>query len=411
MSELYFKKNKEVNELLSAALDLGEHLLISGGEIARVEDTIRRLCVAYGAESVDVFTITSSIVVTAVFPECGAITQTRRISGVKWNLTAMEALNALSRKACSSKMDVAEIHDELRKIENTPKYTGAKMACIWMFIASGFSVFFGGSFLDAAVSGVLGFFLYYVQQMFTSLEVNTYLSSVLCSMLGGVISNLVITQYLDINPSMINIGVIMLLIPGIPLTNSLRDVFSGDTMSGMMRCCEALVLAVVIAWGFAVTAAPGAMNIEVDYRVQTLAALVGTAGFCLMFNVRMKVLGWCTLSGGLAWILNVICINGADMGEFQSFFIASMGIAVYAHVAARLAECPVTIFTTAATIPLIPGGSLYYTMRYAVMGQWENFAMQGLSTLSYAAMIAIGILVVNTVVSAYMTFERKYMGD
>ena len=117
MSELYFKINKEVNELLSAALDLGEHLLISDGEIARVEDTIRRLCVAYGAESVDVFTITSSIVVTAVFPECGAITQTRRISGVKWNLTAMEALNALSRKACSSKMDVAEIHDELRKID------------------------------------------------------------------------------------------------------------------------------------------------------------------------------------------------------------------------------------------------------------------------------------------------------
>ena len=65
--------NRELTELVSAAMDLGEQLLICGGEVSRVEDTIRRLCIAYGAENVDVFTITSCVIVTADFGEKGSI--------------------------------------------------------------------------------------------------------------------------------------------------------------------------------------------------------------------------------------------------------------------------------------------------------------------------------------------------
>lgn len=96
--------NRELTELVSAAMDLGEQLLICGGEVSRVEDTIRRLCIAYGAENVDVFTITSCVIVTADFGEKGSISQTRRVSGTKFNLSALEALNDLSRRACSSRM-------------------------------------------------------------------------------------------------------------------------------------------------------------------------------------------------------------------------------------------------------------------------------------------------------------------
>ena len=48
--------------LLACILDMGELLLVSGAEVRRVEDTLTRLCAAYGFERADVFTITSSIV-------------------------------------------------------------------------------------------------------------------------------------------------------------------------------------------------------------------------------------------------------------------------------------------------------------------------------------------------------------
>ena len=45
---------------------------------------------------------------------------------------------------------------------------------------------------------------------------------------------------------------IMTLIPGIGLTNSLRDLFVGDSISGVLRLIEAAILALAIACGYIV---------------------------------------------------------------------------------------------------------------------------------------------------------------
>lgn len=66
-------------EFLRIFLDMGEALLSSGAEIFRVEDTLNRMGYACGATQMNVFVITSSIVITMEFPGEGARTQTRRI--------------------------------------------------------------------------------------------------------------------------------------------------------------------------------------------------------------------------------------------------------------------------------------------------------------------------------------------
>ncbi len=53
----------------------------------------------------------------------------------------------------------------------------------------------------------------------------------------------------------ISIGNIMLRIPGIMLTNSIRDFFNGDTMTGILRFLEAAFSSMTIAFGFVVAAA------------------------------------------------------------------------------------------------------------------------------------------------------------
>ena len=50
-----------MREYLSCAMDIGEQMLISGAEVHRAEESIRRMCTAFGAERVDIFIITSSM--------------------------------------------------------------------------------------------------------------------------------------------------------------------------------------------------------------------------------------------------------------------------------------------------------------------------------------------------------------
>ena len=406
----FFGSKRELTQFVSGALDLGEELLISGAEVARVEDTLRRLCMAYGAESVDVFTITSSVIVTADFGERGCITQTRRISGLKFNLSAFEALNGLSRRACSERMEPVKLREELNHIGSLPKYSYGQNCGIWALIASSFSLFFGGNFSDAFLSGFIAVVLFAVQNFLGRLRVNSYFSTVLCSLLGGFLSNLAYVIYLgkvEIHPSMINIGIIMLLIPGIALTNAIRDMFSGDTISGLLRFIEALVLSVAIAWGFAVLASPGSQTAEVHPWLQLAAGIVGSLGFSLLFNVRGgKRLFWCAVGGGVAWGV-VLLVQFAGGTEMMGYLTGSLILTVYAEVMARIHFCPSTVYIAAATIPLIPGGSLYNTMRFAMDEDWNAFAVQGLRTLGYAILISAGILIIHTIMNAFRAWKAE----
>lgn len=240
----------EAENCLYTAMTIGEQLLISGAEVNRVEDTIRRICTAYGMERVDVFTITSSIVTTAYGKDFGACTQTRRVSGMSYNLHRMDALNRLSRKICAEKPGQAAIEEELRAIENGPVYSFKGQLMIYALISGAFSVFFGGSWGDMIASAIIGVLLKLAETVLKQKASNALVTALLCSSAGGLLARLAVLSGLGQHADLISIGSVMLLIPGIAFTNSLRDLFSGDTISGLVRFMESLLLAVVIALGF-----------------------------------------------------------------------------------------------------------------------------------------------------------------
>ena len=104
-------------DFLHIFLDMGDALLNSGAEIFRVEDTLNRMGYACGAAQMNVFVITSSIVITMEFPGEGARTQTRRIRECGGNdFTKLEQLNDLSRRFCNHPVPTAELRKEFDKI-------------------------------------------------------------------------------------------------------------------------------------------------------------------------------------------------------------------------------------------------------------------------------------------------------
>ena len=88
------------NRLLQLLLETGERLMASGAEVKRVEDTLERIGVAYGAERMNVFVITSSIVITLERSDGTLLTHTRRITKSGTDFLALERINALSRECC-----------------------------------------------------------------------------------------------------------------------------------------------------------------------------------------------------------------------------------------------------------------------------------------------------------------------
>ena len=112
------------NEIvLSKILEIGDLMLIAGGEVSRVEDTISRLCCAYEMTEAQVFSITTSIVVTVTTADGHVITQTRRIHTHDTDFTRLELLNELSRELCSNPQEEAYIQKKLDEICQVSEYS------------------------------------------------------------------------------------------------------------------------------------------------------------------------------------------------------------------------------------------------------------------------------------------------
>ena len=240
----------EAEERLCCAMTIGEELLISGAEVNRVEDTIRRICTAYGADRVDVFTITSSIVTTIYGSDFGACTQTRRVSGMAYDLSRLDALNQLSRRICAENLSPEDVRAELERIDAGPRYSFGMQLFIYALISGSFSIFFGGSLRDMLASALIGILLKLFESALRRKAHNALVTGLLCSSAGGLLAQLSVQLGLGMHADLIGIGNIMLLIPGIAFTNSLRDLFSGDTITGLIRFLESMLLAIVIALGF-----------------------------------------------------------------------------------------------------------------------------------------------------------------
>lgn len=237
--------------VLSCILDMGELLLMGGGEVFRVEDTLSRLCAAYGFQKINVFSITSSIVLTVECPDGIIKTQTRRIVNRGTNLHCVAQVNALSRQLCANPVSVAEFKEKLDDIRKEKTYPRLIVALSYALISCVFAVFFGGSWMDGLAAAISGLVVFTAQQIIGRLRMNNLLENLLVSAFTALAVVLLVRLGIGNSPAKITIGNIMLLIPGIAFTTSLRDIINGDTISGLVGISEATIKAIAIAIGFA----------------------------------------------------------------------------------------------------------------------------------------------------------------
>ena len=238
-----------MEELSEFLMDFGERLLLSGAEISRVEDSIGRLCTAYGAHA-EVFALTNAIYLT-VTKDKKSQTTLRRINHYQTDLNYLDKLNDTCRKICVGSPPISEARKWMEEIESKRYNTGIQ-SVVYAFVAASFSLFFGGGVRDAAISAAIGVVLYFLDQCFAKRQLNRIFSVFVVSVLCGLIAAGAIRIGWGKKLSSILIGDIMLLVPGLAITNSVRDMMKGDMLSGILRLLESILIAIFMTIGFAI---------------------------------------------------------------------------------------------------------------------------------------------------------------
>jgi len=135
-----------------------------------------------------------------------------------------------------------------------------------------------------------------------------------------------------------------------------------------------------------------------------LIAFVSCIGFCMIFNIRDTNMLIAAIGGALAWVVYLTVDHYGD--SVLANFMGGIFVSLFSEVVARIRRCPSTCILIIGLLPLVPGSGIYYTMKYYVQGQYADFAAKGMATLTAAGAIALGVMLVISMVRMFLHIQH-----
>ena len=263
--------------IANMAVLAGEIMLRSGAETYRVEDTIKHILDTAGTSGAgsssesrndrteqdspvrtESLVMLTGIIVTIERPGQEAVTVMRRVHDRGTNMHRIVEVNEISRKYCAGELSAEETWEKLKSIKGR-QYT------VWMYniatvlVPAGFAPLFGGGLREIPAAAAVGVLLAVVMTVGKRLRISSFILNMICA--GGVAVAAMALKVWNpaFNMDTVIISGIMTLVPGVAITNAIRDTLRGDYISGGARALEAFVTAAAVAIGAGVGIA--AMNV------------------------------------------------------------------------------------------------------------------------------------------------------
>ncbi len=255
MNHFTIKNEHEVKMLMKLAIFSGEVLLGNGAEAYRVEDTMERICDSReNISNVNSFVTQTGIFLTFEYDNKPYV-NFKRVRNGAINLKRISEVNRFSRKFVCTNISLEDGLKAMDEIDKMKTYSKLDKAIFGAASAAFFTLMFGGNIRDFFASFIGSFLVISIMNITNKFKLTFFIDNFLGAFLASLFASISIRIGLGTNLDMIIIGSIMYLVPGVAITNAIRDTMSGDSLSGLSKGMEAIFSALAIAFGVGVVLA------------------------------------------------------------------------------------------------------------------------------------------------------------
>lgn len=236
-----------LEQVLELCLRAGSVMLRNGAETSRVEETIVRIGQSFGCRTVHSFATPTGLFVSMADSEREK-TRMLRITGTSTiNLSKVHEVNDLSRRCASGTVTLADLAVELNRIDRVPYTYRLRYQHLAAAVSSGaFAVLFGGSLPEFLVGAVCGWLSNSAWGMIGD-RMPTFLRTFFAALVGVVMAVIGVKYSFATHTEAAILGAVIPLVPGVAVTNSVRDLMAGELLSGVARAADAALTAFAIA--------------------------------------------------------------------------------------------------------------------------------------------------------------------
>ncbi|AGT31247.2 membrane protein [Geobacillus genomosp. 3] len=238
----------QVDEIVDVCLLAGKLMLESGGETYRVEDTMMRIAASFGMSRSHGYVTPTAIIFSI---EGTDSTRLIRISERSTNLAKVAAVNDISRRISRGELTLAEARTELEDIRRArPSYPLWQQTAAAALASACFASLIGGvvHFFPSLFSGGAAFWCFEMVHRFVKIR---FFAEFFASFVAGGLVLLMGQAGFGGDVGKMIIGSVLPLVPGLAITNAVRDLMAGHLIAGLSRGAEAFLTAFAIGTGIA----------------------------------------------------------------------------------------------------------------------------------------------------------------
>lgn len=245
----HINSERELKKLLDLAVMSSLIMVSNGAEIFRAEDVAEIILKAVPEVThADSYCFPTGVFVTAEFDDLPT-TAFKKVRPEGYNLIKIEKCNSLSRRFVETDLSIEEALKQAKEIFYGKGPSLRQISISASLACSTFAVLFGGGIWDFCAAALSGFLvstiIYNLSRFSLTFFIENFIGAFFSALIAVTLNKLGFKNSVDYTI----IGSIMILVPGFPITNAARDIFSNQYMSGIIGITKAIFQAFAIAAG------------------------------------------------------------------------------------------------------------------------------------------------------------------
>ncbi|KRG42061.1 hypothetical protein ARC78_10315 [Stenotrophomonas pictorum JCM 9942] len=337
------------------------------------------------------------------------ITRVIRLGPGDNDLHKLAMADQIADAVAGGQMSIAQGHTALRQLDKDPGLRGKiQMLMSFALGSAGVAGLWRLPWLDIATAGVtgllIGLMLFYTDRRTASREA----ADALAALLAGFVAVLVATFIGPLNLNTVIIASLVVLLPGMALTNAVNELASQHWVSGTARFAGALTTIMKLTVGamIAVTIAHF-IGLEPEIRasrpqsdwVEWGSVLVASFAFAMLFRASGRDYPWVMAASVAGYAISRY--GGQVWGAPAGVFLAAMALTAAGNLFGRLAHRPGAIVRLPGIIMLVPGSTSLRGVLSLVQQQNVNAGESAMLTVVNVVMALVaGLLFGNLLIPA-----------
>ena len=235
--------------MLDFVVALSRQMIVSGANLERVELAADKILVSYGMTDISIFLLSTHMSVSARGTDGTYASRQITIPASGIHLSRLRQLNRLSYDVCRSVPDPATLRDLLTEAEDVKEYPDWVILLGQVIGMLCLCFLFSGSWRDGVCVALITVILHFVTQLLSRPALNRIITNFLLMFLATCLAIFGVYIGFADHFSSVVITITMLILPGIPLVNAVRNLICDHEINGLLQILKVAFETLSLALG------------------------------------------------------------------------------------------------------------------------------------------------------------------